>query len=121
MTAKKPTKAQRAKTIKELNDIISLRNHIYTLVNGPRTSLITREEERELRQFTNQLDREVVEKSLEMSKPPEEPKPVIPQTATVLKQATAVKAKEEEVKEKGGKVTTDEKPRKVGAFRRVTE
>jgi hypothetical protein len=53
-------------TIKELNDIISLRNHIYTLVNGPRTTLISREEENKLRVFANQLDRVVVDKSLQM-------------------------------------------------------
>jgi hypothetical protein len=55
-----------ANIIQELNNIISLRNHLYTLVNGPRTTLINREEENKLRLFANQLDREVVNKSLQM-------------------------------------------------------
>lgn len=101
---------KRSETIKELNDSISLRNHIYVLVNGPRTSMISRDEEKKLRQFANQLDREVVDKSLEMvtvPQPPEAPKPVVQKTHKAMAQANAVK----EV----------EKTRKVGSFRRVSE
>lgn len=120
------TKTQKAKMIKELNDVISLRNHIYTLVNGPRTSLITREEEGKLRQFANNLDREVVNKSLEMAQPPEVSDPVLPETKTAVVKAQAVKAKEEKVKENKGKVsletaTKPEDKKPVGVFRRVDE
>ncbi|KKN70823.1 hypothetical protein LCGC14_0427150 [marine sediment metagenome] len=101
------TQAQRAKTIKELNDAISLRNHIYILVNGPRTTLISKDEERQLRSFASQLDREVVEKSLEMVIVPETPKLVVKKTHKAMTQANAIKA--------------EEKVRPKGSFRRVSE
>ena len=108
MTTKtSPTQTQKAKSIKELSDVISLRNHIYTLVNGPRTTLISRDEERDLRLFANQLDREVVVKSLEMVTLPEKPKPVMTQTHQAMAQANVVKV--------------EEKIRPKGSFRRVTE
>lgn len=106
-TARQQAQAQRADTIKELNDSISLRNHIYVLVNGPRTSLISRDEEKKLRQFANELDREVVEKSLAMVTVPKAPEPVVKKTHKIMAQANAVKE--------------HEKTRKVGSFRRVSE
>jgi hypothetical protein len=99
------TKTQTSKTIKELNDIISLRNHIYMLVNGPRTSLIARDEENKLRMFASQLDREVVDKSLEMVILPEDTKP-------------ALKAETKPVKAKVAKKETED-PKPKGTFRRV--
>ena len=109
MTAKKTVKktTQRAETIRELNDSISLRNHIYVLVNGPRTTLIGRDEEKHLRAFANQLDREVVEKALAMVTVSELAKPVVKNTHKVMAQANVVKE--------------EEKTRKVGSFRRVSE
>ena len=38
----KAQKLQKVQTVKELVDLISLRNHIYNLVNGHRTNLVTR-------------------------------------------------------------------------------
>lgn len=97
---------QRAKTIKELNDSISLRNHIYVLVNGPRSTLISRPEENLLRKFANQLDREVVVKSLEMVTV-DIPKPAVKNTHKAMAKANVIKE--------------EAKARPVGSFRRVTE
>ena len=77
-------------TIEELNNIISLRNHIYTLVNGPRTTLISREEENKLRVFANQLDRVVVDKSLQMVNV-SEAVPVVKSTHKSMKEANVAK------------------------------
>lgn len=56
-----------AQTIQELHHMISLRNHLYILMNGPRTAMISKFEERTLRSFANSLDREVVDRSLQMA------------------------------------------------------
>jgi hypothetical protein len=57
-------KNQVTQMMREMVDAIKVRDHLYTMVNGPRTSLISKTEERELRDFANQLDRHVVEASL---------------------------------------------------------
>lgn len=57
-------KNQVTQMMREMVDAIKVRDHLYTMVNGPRTSLISKTEEKELRDFANQLDRHVVETSL---------------------------------------------------------
>lgn len=57
-------KNQVTQMMREMVDAIKVRDHLYTMVNGPRTSLISKVEEKELRDFANQLDRHVVETSL---------------------------------------------------------
>lgn len=57
-----------AKEMSEMVDVINVRNHIYTLVNGPRTGLLNREEEKELQEFARDLDREVVDRSLALKR-----------------------------------------------------
>lgn len=57
-------KNQVTQMMREMVDAIKVRDHLYTMVNGPRTSLISKTEEKELRDFANQLDRHVVESSL---------------------------------------------------------
>ena len=47
---------------------IKVRDHIYVMVNGPRTTLISRGEEKELREFANQMDRFVVDSSLALKR-----------------------------------------------------
>lgn len=57
-------KNQVTQIMSELVNVIKVREHIYTIVNGPRTQLVSKDEERDLRQFANQLDRHVVDASL---------------------------------------------------------
>lgn len=57
-------KNQVTQIMNELVNAIKVRDHIYTIVNGPRTQLVSKQEERELRDFANQLDRHVVDSSL---------------------------------------------------------
>jgi hypothetical protein len=80
--------------MQELVNSITVRNHIYNLVNGPRTALISKEEEGKLRQFASKLDREVVDKSIEMLADDAPKKPLATHKDVVMAQARDVKKQE---------------------------
>lgn len=73
------TNAQKAKTIKELGSQITLRDFLLSQANGPRSGSIIsgKEEEAKIRRFINQLDRDIINRSLEMATMPEEKKPEV--------------------------------------------
>ena len=128
-------KAQTTKVMQELVNSITVRNHIYNLVNGPRTALISKEEEGKLRQFASKLDREVVDMSIAMLGGDEPKKPLMTHKDVVMAQARATKKEEKaEVAAKSAasvkKDTEAPKPKtaadllagakkKKGVFRRV--
>jgi hypothetical protein len=68
------TKAQRQKTLKELADAIAVRNHVMTLVNGPR-GVATKEEVTKLRSFVTDVDKQVMSEVLALDAPVAAPQP----------------------------------------------
>ncbi len=125
-------KAQMTKTMQELVNAITVRNHIYTLVNGPRTALISKAEEGQLRAFASQLDREVVDKSIAMMNDAKTAvaKPVTTQKDKVMAEARAVIKEEkaeaaaksaESTKPKSATDLLEASSKKKDLFRRVDQ
>lgn len=102
---------------------ITVRNHIYTLVNGPRTSLISKDEEAQLRQFASKLDREVVDKSLEMlNGANEEVKPKVTSNKDKAMAEARATVKEDKAEAAAKSVAAaKETATKKGVFRRVDQ
>lgn len=99
--------------IKALTDLVSLvnvRNHLLQLANGPRTGLISRDEEKKLREVISMLDREVVEESLNALK--EEKDVPVKKTA---------KGKPSSRESARSKPASDEKSKTQSLVRRVDE
>ena len=101
MTKKAITKKQQNDLINGLAAHVTLRNHLEFLVNKPRTTLMTRDEEKQLAKLVTQLDREIVDTSLELITMDESKEPVIPLANKIMKEAKAVQIKEEIDKQKG--------------------
>ena len=68
------TKAQRQQTMKELADTITVRNHVMTLLNGPR-GFATKDEVTRLRAFVTEVDEQVKLKVLALDAPTPAPQP----------------------------------------------
>ena len=105
------------KSVNEMADMIRVRNHIYVMVNGPRTTLISKEEEKDLREFANVLDRQVVDRCLDIrkammaaeeDKAPEAPEDKAPEAPVVVAAKTT-------------KAEPPKEEKKKGLVRRVTE
>ena len=106
MTKKEITKKQQTDLINGLAAHVTLRNHLDFLVNKPRTTLMTRNEEKQLSKLVIQLDREIVDSSLELITMNEIEEPVVPLVNKIMKDA-----KDTQIRE-----TID---RQKGVFRRV--
>lgn len=68
------TKAQRQKTLKELADAIAVRNHVMTIINGPR-GVATKDEVTKLRSFVSEVDKQVMQEVLGLDAPAPAPQP----------------------------------------------
>lgn len=108
-------KAQKMKAMKELAESVSVRNHVYMLVNS--SNLVSKTDRRALMSFVNNVDKHIVETTLEMIAPKEEVVKV-----EVLETAE-VKASKEVVVKKNKSVAkpVKDKATRKGVVKRVLE
>jgi len=55
------------RTIEELANLVTLRNHLLFMADGPRTGALDKNEEKPLREMIGKIDREIIENSLDGS------------------------------------------------------
>lgn len=106
------TKAQKAKLMKELADKVAVRNHIQSLINGPRGVITVRETLEKMRQFVVDTDKELVDSVASLVS---DVKPAVPaKKDKALSEARKVMAKESK------KVTKAPSDKKSSGARRGT-
>ena len=114
MKKKAMTPAARAKKVKEMADSISVRNHLFTLVN---TGRVDKEQRGRALQFLDYIDGEVLKTCLEIM--PAKVEPAKNASTSDFVQAREKKQEERAATTKNAQEAADKEKRSKGAFSRV--